>query len=42
MFELSDNKIEKIVSQIVIPSKSYFGVSKPYAFTERGEINVSI
>ena len=36
MFELSEDEIEKMVSQIVIPSKSYFGGSKPYAFTEQG------
>jgi hypothetical protein len=36
MFELSENEIENVVSQFVIPSKSYFGGSKPYAFTEQG------
>ncbi|MDR2580849.1 MAG: ORF6N domain-containing protein [Fibromonadaceae bacterium] len=36
MFELSENEIESMVSQFVIPSKSYFGGSKPYAFTEQG------
>jgi len=36
MFELSENEIKNMVSQFVIPSKSYFGGSKPYAFTEQG------
>lgn len=36
MFELSESEIENMVSQSVIPSKSYFGGSKPYAFTEQG------
>jgi hypothetical protein len=36
MFELSENEINHMVSQFVIPSKSYFGGSKPYAFTEQG------
>ena len=36
MFELSEKEIEIMVSQFVIPSKSYFGGSKPYAFTEQG------
>ncbi|MDR2732986.1 MAG: ORF6N domain-containing protein [Fibromonadaceae bacterium] len=35
MFELTENEIENMVSQFVIPSKKYFGVSKPYAFTEQ-------
>jgi hypothetical protein len=36
MFTLSENEINLMVSQIVIPSKSYFGGSKPFAFTEQG------
>jgi len=36
MFELTDSEIDSMVSQSVIPSKSYFGGSKPYAFTEQG------
>lgn len=36
MFELSKQEIEKMVSQFVIPSKSYLGGAKPFAFTEQG------
>lgn len=36
MFELSDNEIDEMVSQNVIPSKSYFGGANPFAFTEHG------
>ncbi|HLP65380.1 ORF6N domain-containing protein [Flavobacterium sp.] len=36
MFELSETEIESLVSQFVIPSKSKFGGSKPFAFTEQG------
>lgn len=36
MFELEESDIQQMVSQSVIPSKSYFGGSKPYAFTEQG------
>jgi hypothetical protein len=36
MFELSENEIGYLVSQVVIPSKSYFGGARPYAFTEQG------
>lgn len=36
MFELSKEEIEQMVSQFVIPSKSYFGGAKPFAFTEQG------
>uniref|UniRef100_Q3ARJ2 Uncharacterized protein n=1 Tax=Chlorobium chlorochromatii (strain CaD3) TaxID=340177 RepID=Q3ARJ2_CHLCH len=36
MFELSEQQIETMVSQLVIPSKSYFGGAKPFAFTEQG------
>ena len=36
MFELKEVDIEALVSQSVIPSKSYFGGAAPYAFTEQG------
>ncbi|MBK8722744.1 MAG: ORF6N domain-containing protein [Saprospiraceae bacterium] len=36
MFELSEDEIDEVVSQNVIPSKSYFGGAKPFAFTETG------
>lgn len=36
MFELTNKEIEFLVSQSVIPSKSYFGGSLPFAFTEQG------
>ena len=36
MFELTDNDMNDMVSQSVIPSKSYFGGAKPFAFTEHG------
>ncbi len=36
MFELSTEEIEQMVSQFVIPSKSYLGGAKPFAFTEQG------
>ena len=36
MFELAENEINLMVSQSVIPSKSYFGGAKPFAFTEQG------
>jgi len=36
MFELSEKEVENMVSQFVIPSKSYFGGSMPYVFTEQG------
>ncbi len=36
MYELTDNEIEKVVSQNVIPSKSHFGGAVPFAFTENG------
>ena len=36
MFELTDDDINTLVSQSVIPSKSYFGGAVPYAFTEQG------
>jgi hypothetical protein len=36
MFTLNKGEMEQVVSQNVIPSISYFGGSKPYAFTETG------
>lgn len=36
MFELSDNEINSLVSQFVIPSKSKLGGAVPFAFTEQG------
>jgi hypothetical protein len=36
MFQLSDKEVQDLVSQNVIPSKSYLGGSLPYAFTEHG------
>lgn len=36
MFQLTDNEINNMVSQSVIPSKSKFGGAKPFAFTEQG------
>lgn len=36
LFEMTQNEIQSLVSQNVIPSKSYLGGSAPYAFTEQG------
>jgi len=36
MFELAEEEVEMMVSQFVIPSKSYFGGSMPYVFAEQG------
>ena len=36
MFTLNNKEIEQLVSQNVIPSKSFLGGSKPFAFTEQG------
>lgn len=36
MFVLDEIDIQTLVSQFVIPSKSYFGGAYPYAFTEQG------
>jgi len=36
MFELTEEEINQMVSQNVIPSKSYFGGAYPFAFTEQG------
>lgn len=36
MFEMSSKEMEGMVSQNVIPSKSYFGGAAPFCFTEQG------
>ena len=36
MFQLTDDEIDIVVSQNVIPSKSFFGGATPFAFTEQG------
>lgn len=36
MFILTQKEIDRMVSQSVIPSKSYFGGANPMAFTEQG------
>ncbi len=36
MFVLTDEEIEAVVSQNVIPSKQHLGGAKPFAFTETG------
>jgi len=36
MFAISENEIIQLVSQTVIPSKSYLGGASPFAFTEQG------
>lgn len=36
MFQLNEIEITELVSQNVIPSKSYFGGSQPFAFTQEG------
>lgn len=36
MFTLNNKEINKLVSQNVIPSKSYLGGAKPFVFTEQG------
>ena len=36
MFETTRKEIEGMVSQNVIPSKSYFGGAAPFCFTEQG------
>jgi hypothetical protein len=36
MFELTEEEIETVVSQNVIPHKKYLGGSKPFAFSETG------
>lgn len=41
MFQLDENEVNIMVSQNVIPSKSYFGGSVPFAFTEQGVVMLS-
>ena len=36
MFALTEKEVKQMVSQNVIPSKSYFGGALPFAFTEQG------
>jgi hypothetical protein len=36
MFELSEQEIDTVVSQFVIPNRRRFGGAKPMAFTEQG------
>ena len=36
MFEMTIKEIDHLVSQNVIPSKSYFGGAAPFCFTEQG------
>jgi hypothetical protein len=36
MFEMIGKEIDHLVSQNVIPSKSYFGGAAPFCFTEQG------
>jgi ORF6N domain-containing protein len=36
MFELSDQEVDTVVSQFVIPNRRKFGGAKPMAFTEQG------
>ena len=36
MFEMTSREIDGMVSQNVIPSKSYFGGAAPFCFTEQG------
>ena len=41
MFILTDEEIDLLVSQSVIPSRRHLGGSLPYAFTEQGVANLS-
>lgn len=36
MFELTEDEVNTLVSQIVIPSRSHLGGAVPFAFTETG------
>ena len=36
MFELTEEEVDAVVSQNVIPHKKYLGGAKPFAFTEAG------
>ncbi len=41
MYQLTEDEIDCMVSQNAIPSKSVFGGSKPYVFTEQGIASLS-
>jgi hypothetical protein len=41
MFQLSEQEIEDLLAQKIIPSRSYFGGHLPYAFTEHGILMLS-
>jgi len=41
MFELTENEVESLVSQSVIPSKKQLGGAKPFVFTEQGVSSLS-
>jgi len=41
MFILTEEEVDLVVSQNVIPSKQYLGGAIPYAFTEQGVANIS-
>lgn len=41
MFVLDDKEVEMLVCQNGIPTKSYFGGARPYAFTEHGILMLS-
>ena len=41
MFEATDEDIDFMVSQSVIPSKQHLGGAKPFLFTEHGVANLS-
>ena len=41
MFVLTENEIDALVSQNVIPSKKHLGGAMPFAFTEQGVANLS-
>jgi len=41
MFELTENEINDMVSQFVIPSKKYLGGAIPFVFTEEGVATLS-
>jgi hypothetical protein len=41
MFELTENEVESLVSQSVIPSKKQLGGAKPFVFNEQGVSSLS-
>lgn len=41
MFQLNENEVEIMVSQNAIPSRSHFGGTLPYVFTEQGVASLS-